>query len=536
MFSTVRLNGEIGRAYCMFCGNSDSTWYTITGEITAKDYKILMDSGWRRCGTIIRKPNRLKTCCPTYALYCGAENFRLSKSQKKVLRGFNNYLNGKGKFKDATKASARSTCCEDQSVGANNLASSPQVFKSGASGDAKMSANGVARNTGAKRKSGGVKKGSVANSCCKICPTDVNNHQTIPQDVMPKVCQDTGRSADKRVNLSARKKFKHATETSVTADCVGNGSNHVTNHTTNPKVVKRQVSKDSGFVDDKNSVNTGRPVSARSKRWQALQDRMLKRAEETGVSYETILKEYQIRRQKRLDKNKPKDLEDYLRSEPREGEAAHFLDIRLYKCSPRSAEFEATLDEEFKLYSAYQIAVHKEAPEDLTRDGFIEEIAFIRDLHRTFGSRVAAYADPMQYTLGSYVHSCAKMQYKTHFSPSYLICPETYTMVSVEKCQRLLDENEFSRFAEADVEKASCIDRYNTVLLLPYSPHLTSLLPKSQFTVEGNVIITTVAAAARELSEHDSQKVKDWLNLVRSPGTMRIDCCHQQSPTLPIPN
>lgn len=109
-------------------------------------------------------------------------------------------------------------------------------------------------------------------------------------------------------------------------------------------------------------------------------------------------------------------------------------------------------------------------------------------------------------------------------------------MVSVEKCQRLLDENEFSRFAEADVEKASCIDRYNTVLLLPYSPHLTSLLPKSQFTVEGNVIITTVAAAARELSEHDSQKVKDWLNLVRSPGTMRIDCCHQQSPTLPIPN
>ncbi|KAL5969673.1 hypothetical protein TSMEX_002607 [Taenia solium] len=99
-------------------------------------------------------------------------------------------------------------------------------------------------------------------------------------------------------------------------------------------------------------------------------------------------------------------------------------------------------------------------------------------------------------------------------------------MVSVEKCRRMLDENEFTRFAEADVGKASCIDRYNTVLLLPYSPRLTSLLPKSQFTVEDNVIITTVAAAAGELSEHDSQKVKDWLNLVRSPGTMRIDCCH----------
>lgn len=29
------------------------------------------------------------------------------------------------------------------------------------------------------------------------------------------------------------------------------------------------------------------------------------------------------------------------------------------------------MDEEFKLYSAYQAAVHKEAPEGLTRDGFI---------------------------------------------------------------------------------------------------------------------------------------------------------------------
>ncbi|KAL5104533.1 Arginyl-tRNA--protein transferase 1 [Taenia crassiceps] len=327
---------------------------------------------------------------------------------------------------------------------------------------------------------------------------------------------------------------------------------------------------------------------------------MAKRAEETGVPYETVLKEYQIRREKRLGKNKPKDLEDYLRSEPREGEAAHFLDIRLLKCSPRSAEFEATLDEEFKLYSDYQVAVHGESRRNLTRDGFIRylvdtsivggndadaeacgapqvgsyhqqywldgkkliavgvldlvpgglssvyffydtnykflrlgiysalrcEIAFIRDLHRTFGSRVAAYAEPMQYTLGSYVHSCAKMQYKTHFFPSYLVCPETYTMVPVERCQRLLNENECTRFAEADVKNASCIDRHNTVLLLPYSPCLTSLLPKSQFTVENNVIITTVAAAEGELSEHDSQKVGDWLNLVRSPGTMRIDCCH----------
>ncbi|KAL5104545.1 Arginyl-tRNA--protein transferase 1 [Taenia crassiceps] len=329
---------------------------------------------------------------------------------------------------------------------------------------------------------------------------------------------------------------------------------------------------------------------------------MKKLAEKTGASYETVLEGYQIRREKRLGKNKPKDLEDYLRSEPREGEAAHFLDIRLLKCSPRSAEFEATLDEEFKLYSDYQVAVHGESRRNLTRDGFIRylvdtsivggndadaeacgapqvgsyhqqywldgkkliavgvldlvpgglssvyffydtnykflrlgiysalrEIAFIRDLHRTFGSRVAAYAEPMQYTLGSYVHSCAKMQYKTHFFPSYLVCPETYTMVPVERCQRMLDEKRRSRFAEAGVKKAPPVKRHKAVLLLPYSPGLVDRLSELDYSIESNAVVTNVADGEDELNVFDLENVNSWLRLIRSTGTMRIDCCHRLS-------
>uniref|UniRef100_A0A915EV49 Arginyl-tRNA--protein transferase 1 n=1 Tax=Echinococcus canadensis TaxID=519352 RepID=A0A915EV49_9CEST len=573
MFSAVRLNGEIDNAYCMFCGNSESIWYTIAGEIAAKDYKILMDSGWRRHGTIIRKPANRKTCCPVYALWCDAESFQISKSQKKALRLVNNFLSGRGKFKDAKNASATITCCRDRSADSNNLTNSPQDVKPQPPGDSEIPISGAVKNLNFKRKFSS-------------------------NDVKPQGDGDAGKPVDgKVINLRARKKFKRATENSGTADYRGYRPIDVNDLASHPRDIGTQVSKDSGFADDKTSVSASRPGSARRKRWQALQNRMMKRAKELGVPYEAVMQEYLTRRKKRLAKNKPKDLEDYLASEPREGEAAHFLDIRLYKSSPRSAELEATLDEEFRLYSAYQVAVHKDAPEDLKRENFIEylvdslivdgrdadaeacgapqvgtyhqqywldgkkliavgvldlvssglssvyffydpayaflrlgiysalrEIAFVRDLHRTFGSRVTAYADPMQYTLGSYVHSCAKMRYKTQFAPSYLVCPETYTMVPVEKCQRMLDVKRCTRFAEADVEKAPSVDRRNAVILLSCSPRLTSLLPSSQFTVKDNVIITSVAAATKVLSEDDSQRVEDWLKLVRSTGTMRIDC------------
>lgn len=37
--------------------------------------------------------------------------------------------------------------------------------------------------------------------------------------------------------------------------------------------------------------------------------------------------EYYERRQKRLDKNKPKQVEDFLQSEPNKGEGKHFIEV-----------------------------------------------------------------------------------------------------------------------------------------------------------------------------------------------------------------
>ncbi|VDK41304.1 unnamed protein product [Taenia asiatica] len=387
---------------------------------------------------------------------------------------------------------------------------------------------------------------------------------------------------------------------SATTDCRGDRPVEP-NISCGPQNVGLQASGDSGYSPTGriDFASIRRSGSAKRKRWQALQDRMAKRATALRVPYEVVLEEYRVRRQKRLDKNKPKVLEEYLNSMHDEVKPAHFIDVRMYRCSPISPELDATLDKEFNLYSDYQVAVHHDHPEKLKLKGFmrflvnsplasahdaeaeacgapqfgsyhqqywldgekliavgvvdlvpgclssvyffydpayaflrlgtysaLREIAFVRHLHRTYGSVVPAYTDFIQYYMGYYIHSCAKMRYKALYSPSFLLCPETYVWVPLEKCQRLLDRAKYTRFTDANVEKASSVDVGKVVLLLPFSTVLASLLPTSQFTVENNVIVTTAAAATRLLTKRAFQSLQDWANLVRSIGTMRIDFTH----------
>ncbi|KAL5966305.1 Arginyl-tRNA--protein transferase 1 [Taenia solium] len=424
MFSAVRLIGE---------SNDD----TETDVLTAEDYKILMDSGWRRCGRLTYRPNNRKICCPAYTIQCDAVNFRISKAQKKVLRIVNKYL------------------------------STGEIV----SGDLKFSAT-----------------------------TDCRGDRPVEPDI----------------------------------SC-------------GPQNVGLQASGDSGFSPTGriDFASIGRSGSARRKRWQTLQDRMVKRATVLRVPYEVVLEEYRVRRQKRLDKNKPKELEEYLNSLHGEVKPAHFID------SAHDAEAEACGAPQFGSYhqqywldgeKLIAVGVVDLVPGCLSSVYFfydpvyaflrlgtysaLREIAFVRHLHRTYGSVVPAYADFTQYYMGYYIHSCAKMRYKALYSPSFLLCPETYIWVPLEKCQRLLDRAKYTRFTDANVEKASSVDVGKVVLLLPFSTALASLLPTSQSTVEDNVIVTTAAAATQLLTKRAFQFLQDWANLVRSIGTMRIDFTH----------
>ncbi|KAI5611552.1 arginyl-tRNA--protein transferase 1 [Silurus asotus] len=71
----------------------------------------------------------------------------------------------------------------------------------------------------------------------------------------------------------------------------------------------------------------------------------------------------------------------------------------------------------------------------------LREIAFTRHLQKQ--SPKLSY-----YYLGFYIHSCPKMRYKGQYHPSDLLCPETYTWVSLEKCVPHLDISAYARLNE----------------------------------------------------------------------------------------
>ncbi|VDL61089.1 unnamed protein product [Hymenolepis diminuta] len=452
-----------------------------------------MDCGWRRCGSLTYKPDNRQTCCPSYTIRCDTENFRISKAQKRVLRTVNKFLFTDEKPKNAGKAAA--TTFTDCRGDCPENSFDPLKYQ--------------------------LNVGSLASGDSEI--------STLPDGPMK---------------------------------------------------------------------NTERSGSARKKRWQALQDRMKRRAQTLGIPYEQVFSEYLLRRKKRLEKNKPKELEDLLDSStPQEG-GAHFIDIRLCRSSPQSNEFRRTFQQEFELYKSYQANIHKDTPGGITQKDFtrflvssplisehdkqaesagapqfgsyhqqywldgnkliavgvidlvpgclssvylfydpeytflhlgtysaLREIAFIRHLHRSYGRTVPAYADFNQYYMGYYIHSCVKMRYKGAFSPSYLVCPETNNWVPIERCRRLLDAQKYTRFAEdSSISSFSfSVPVDTTVIMLPYSHQLASMLPSSSYSVEDGRIVTTLGAASTILSKYALKLVTEWRGLVNSTGSMRID-------------
>ncbi|CDS41673.1 arginyl tRNA protein transferase 1 [Echinococcus multilocularis] len=495
-YSLIELEGVQTSDSCRYCDDTTSpkaNWCKSSSLVSLSsrtdlssrgllvdDYKILMDRGWRRHGSKVSKPMNKETCCPAYPIRCDTQQFRISKAQKKAIRLVANFL------------------------------------RAGEKPDYAETSRDVHKACGSSRKS-----------------------------------------------------------------------------------VEGTKTKDSGKIEcEAAPLTPGRGVSAKQRRWKARQERMAQRAGRTGESLAELMEAHVQSRKLRIEKYKPKELEEYLKEVEWRENDVHRLEIRSYRSAPLSSDLSKTLDEEYKLYHNYQVSVHKASPDSITREAFeksivestlvnahnaaaeaagapqfgsyhqqywldeskliavgvvdllpgylssvyfffdpqytclnlgtysaLREIAFVRHLHRTYGAMVPAYADFTYYSLGHYVHSCTKMNYKAEYSPSWLACPETYAWVHVEECQRLLDQSKYSRFAEEgekDSVNTPCDEEVKVHLL--FSEALTSALPDGRFAVEGDAVVTTLADARGVLCERDLNRIREWVDLVKDTGTMLISC------------
>ena len=85
--------------HCGYCNGKKpdvghSQWGITSPKMSVADYQILMDRGWRRCGTFYYKFDFERSCCQPYTIKLDTTEYQISKSQKKVMKRFNQFLLG----------------------------------------------------------------------------------------------------------------------------------------------------------------------------------------------------------------------------------------------------------------------------------------------------------------------------------------------------------------------------------------------------------------------------------------------------------
>lgn len=419
--SIVEYFSEKTGSQCGYCRNRNSSFsHGMWGHyLTCQDYQDLIDRGWRRSGRYCYKPTMDKTCCPQYTIKCDATQFQLTKSQKKVLRKFRNFITN-GQEVVRTEVASSST------VDLNSDASS--------------------------------------------------EYSEDEQDAM----DVEGANQAKAESMESKLKLDLKSQIKLT-----NESNKPSSHdqTLEPQnQVNANVKRGLG-------PDPSKPKPKKKK--ELRKEKALAKLHAKGLTEADYLA-------KRALKNEVKSIED-LTSPIFPPESRHKFEIRLVKADTSDSTFSENYHESYNVYKKYQMVIHKDSPSKCTLGQFKRFLcnsSLIRDagfgaFHQQYiidgkifavgvvdvlphcVSSVYLYYDPdfaflspgtltslfeiaftrklqrdnsalKYYYMGFYIHSCPKMRYKAKYTPSWLLCPKTYSWVPIRQSLVLLDKSKYA--------------------------------------------------------------------------------------------
>ncbi|XP_063829520.1 arginyl-tRNA--protein transferase 1-like isoform X2 [Ostrinia nubilalis] len=457
--SVVEYYSEHSGYSCGYCKSPDSNFShgMWAHAMSVTDYQDLIDRGWRRSGKYCYKPTMEVTCCPMYTIRCRALEFKPTKSQKKILKRFNKYLTGQDLGQAADRDRKMSTC------------------------------------------SSGTDEEQIP---------DGREHYV----ESTKACQDIDVDAVLSSDMIEEPAIMNEDNVSTVASS-GESSQAKKPNLPKPTEKIKETGKDLG-------PDPNKPPCKKAK--QLRLQRKLEKMKEKGIDVSNLPK---------TCRDQEKQVEDFINELP--SEVKHKLEIRLVRTSPASTEWLATSKETHEVYVKYQTVIHGDKPEKVTEPKFKEflvqsplleehsdsgpacgygsfhqqywldgkliavgvidilprcvssvyffydpqymnltlgtygalrEIQFTRELHKTC-------PELKYYYMGYYIHSCRKMRYKGNFSPSDLLCPETYKWFPIKDCIPKLEASKYSRL---DPDLDSTDDNYPAESDLNYVPVWTS--------------------------------------------------------------
>jgi len=496
--SIVEYFPEHSGTRCGYCrGKNGSYSHGMWGHVlTCSDYQSLIDRGWRRSGRYCYKPTMDETCCPQYTIKCDVTKFTLTKSQKKILKRFRNFvING-----ETPTATNPETSTDHQT--------------------------GIAfRNTNSD------------DSDQDITDEDLDDDEEIGMDV-DSVNQNRAESLEGKLKFvssqtsettkttkksdSSSSPAKNSSVSSATETDNGTGS-------IDPKAAQsssKVTTPKAGMGADPNKPKARKKKEIRKEKALAkLMAASSGSAEQNPAAEDKKFVKPKQHQQKHMSSssskknNEPKTIED-LTSLEFPPHAKHKFEIRLVNAQTSDATFKDSYMDSYNVYKKYQMVIHKDPPSKCTvgqykrflcdsslksnnspnetyrhgafhqqyiMDGKIIAVGVVDILPSCVSSVYLCY-DPdyaflspgtltslfeitftrklqketfpnlTNYYMGYYIHSCSKMRYKAKYSPSCLLCPVTYQWVPVEDALPLLDKSKFATLSQDTTNSPAVLD------------------------------------------------------------------------------
>ncbi|XP_066976448.1 arginyl-tRNA--protein transferase 1 isoform X2 [Macrobrachium rosenbergii] len=456
-FTILEYTGDHSAHKCGYCKSvagsfSHGMW---AHRMAVGDYQDLIDRGWRRSGKYCYKPTMNRTCCPLYTIRCDASEIRLTKGQKKVLKRVHRYLSHGDIKPEGGKIPDNEQCV---SPTGNQEYVKPKF-------DTTKDLSMVSVSPAAIKNAKGTCTASAREPNCSI------SGEVLPVD----------------------------------------GSVDSNSHSQNSgKVIQPVRGNDTRNLSPKSphqvaGPDPSKPPCRKSKliRLERREAKLAKRREEASSRGESLM---EVTKSKSSN-NTPKSLEDFL-NEPLPESPAHKLELKLVRVNENEPSFRTSYRASYAVYRKYQLEIHHDWECDrATYKSFLVEgplvpwhpgcgpLSGYGSFHHQYWlddrliavgvldilphcvSSVYLYYDPefsflslgtyaslrelaltrelqrtaaalKWYYMGFYIHSCPKMRYKGNYSPSFLLCPETYIWVPIEKATPKLDLAEYSRLNE----------------------------------------------------------------------------------------
>ncbi|XP_037715518.1 arginyl-tRNA--protein transferase 1 isoform X1 [Drosophila subpulchrella] len=377
-------------------------------RLDCQDYQDLIDRGWRRCGNYCYKLRNEETCCPCYTIKCDALEFKMSKSNKRILRRMNRFLrDGKRESKPEAGEGDGEVDADDATGAPEVTASEPQPQLPDKS-PAVINVEHVASLARAQKK---PTKQALAPAA--EAPTLGSNKSAAP--ISNKPCKKA-----KQMRLERRQAK------------LGDSASTSTKSLSQEKSLRDFLSTDSETnkhklkivtVDSSDTQRTCADAVIELYRKYQITIHNDNPARLTLASMQRFLVKSPLKNEKPSDGpemgygsfHQQYWLDDKLI-------AVGVIDI-LPACVS-SVYFFYDPDYSFLSLGTY---------------GSLREIDFVQSL----AENVPALK---YYYMGFYIHSCPKMRYKGKLSASYLLCPETYEWVALTDAIRAkLDEHKYQR-------------------------------------------------------------------------------------------